>query len=124
MKLSIEDYPKSPTKMEDMTRVPYVSAVGSLMYAMVCTRPKIAQEVGVLSWFMANLGRLRWDATKRVFKYLKGTIEYALCYHGNSTRSKSSISIRGYVDFDWAGDIDSRRSTSRYVFKLFGGADS
>jgi len=55
-KLSIEDCPKSPSKIEDMSRVPYASVVGSLMYVMVYTRPNIAQAVGVLSQFMANLG--------------------------------------------------------------------
>ena len=44
--------------------VPYASLVGSLMYAMVYTRPDIAQAVGVLSRFMANLGRVHWDAVK------------------------------------------------------------
>lgn len=48
-KLSIDDCPKSPSEMEDMSRVPYTSPVDSLMYAMVCTRPDIAQAVGVLS---------------------------------------------------------------------------
>jgi hypothetical protein len=48
-KLFVEDYPKSPIQMEDMTSVPYASAVGSLMYAMVCTRLDIAQVVGLLS---------------------------------------------------------------------------
>ena len=57
-KLFVDDFPKSPSEMEDMSRVPYASAVGSLMYAMVCTRPNIAQAEGVLSWFMANLGRV------------------------------------------------------------------
>ena len=47
-KLSNEDCPKSPTKMEDMSRVPYVSVVGDLIYVMICTRPNIAQAVGVL----------------------------------------------------------------------------
>lgn len=57
IKLSIEDFPKSPTKMEDMTKVPYASAIGSLMYAMVYTRLDISQVVGVLIQFMANPGR-------------------------------------------------------------------
>ena len=55
---SVDDCPKSPSEMEDMSRVPYASVVGSLMYAMVYTRPDIAQAVGVLSQFMANLGRV------------------------------------------------------------------
>ncbi|XP_059076705.1 secreted RxLR effector protein 161-like [Cryptomeria japonica] len=118
MKLSVEDCPKSPS----MTKVPYVSAVGSLMYAMVCMRLDIAQAVGVLSQFMANPGQVHWDVVKRVFKYLRGTSDYSLCFHGNPSGPRHSLSIHGYVDSNWAGDIDSRRSTSGYVFTMFGGA--
>ena len=55
-KLSIDDCPKSPSEVEDMSRVPKFSAVGSLMYTVVCTRLDIVQVVGVLIRFMANLG--------------------------------------------------------------------
>ena len=56
-KLSAEQCPKTDEEIEEMARVPYASAVGSLMYAMVCTRPDIAQAVGVLSRYMSNPGR-------------------------------------------------------------------
>ena len=42
---------------EEMARVPYASTVGSLMYVMLCTRPDIAQAVGVIGKFMSNLGK-------------------------------------------------------------------
>ena len=73
---------------------------------------------------MANPGRTHWDAMKRVFRYLKGTSNYDLCYHGNLVESQRTLNICSYVDFDWAGDIDSRRSTSGYIFMLNGGAVS
>ena len=76
-KLSVDDCPKSPNEMEDMSRVPYASVVGSLMYAMVCTRLDIAQVVGVLSQFMANPRWVHWDAVKKVFRYLRGTSNYS-----------------------------------------------
>lgn len=91
---------------------------------MVSTRPDIAQAVRVLSRFMANLGKLHWDVVKRVLKYLKGTTKYTLFYQGNSTRSSKSVTIQGYVDVDWVGDVDRRRSTSGYVFMVNGGAIS
>ncbi|KAH9317353.1 hypothetical protein KI387_019122, partial [Taxus chinensis] len=53
-KLSKDQCPSSQEEVKYMTRVPYASAVGSLMYAMVCTRPDIAQVVGVVSRYMAN----------------------------------------------------------------------
>jgi hypothetical protein len=51
-----------------MSRVPYVSVVGSLMYAMVCTRPNIAHAVGVLSRYMSKPGKEHWTTVKRVFQ--------------------------------------------------------
>ncbi|XP_057855486.2 secreted RxLR effector protein 161-like [Cryptomeria japonica] len=105
-----------------MTRITYASAVGSLMLAMVYTRPKIAQAVGVLSWFMTNPRIPHWDTVKRVFRYLRDTSQYALCYHGNLVVSHRIVSIQEYVDSDWAGDINNKRSTTGYVFMLNGGA--
>ena len=80
--LSIEQCPKIQEEEEDMSWVPYATAVGSLMYAMVCTRPDIAHAVGVLSKYMSKLGKKHWKAVKRVFRYLCGTIYYAICYQG------------------------------------------
>ena len=60
VKLSSEQCPKTQEEEEDMSRVPYASAVGSLIYAMVCTRLDIAHEMGVLSRFMSKLGKENW----------------------------------------------------------------
>ncbi|GLJ24033.1 hypothetical protein SUGI_0457800 [Cryptomeria japonica] len=117
-----QNCPTSHSEMEDMSRVPYQSVVEILMYAMVCTRPDIAQEVGVLSRYMSNLGRAHWEVVKIVFRYLKGTSEYSLCYHGNLVGDVISLDIHSYVDLDWVGDIDSRRYTNAYIITLFGGA--
>lgn len=57
----MEDCPKSPTKMEDMFGVSYVSVVGNLMYVMGYTSPNISQVMGVLSQYIANPGRVHWD---------------------------------------------------------------
>eukprot|EP00253_Pinus_taeda_P035774 PITA_35774 len=101
VRFSDEQCPKTQEEEEDMSRVQYASAVDSLMYVMVCTRPEIAHVVGVLRRFMSKPGKEHWTTVKWVFKYLRGT-----------------------SDYDWAGDLDQRRSTSGYVFNLFGGADS
>eukprot|EP00253_Pinus_taeda_P019132 PITA_19132 len=99
----------------------YASAVGSLMYAMVCTRPDIAHAVGVLSRFMSKPGKEHWTTVEQVFRYLRGTSDYGLYYQGRPGLDKV-LDIHGFVDADWAGDLDQRRSTSGYVFNLFGGA--
>ncbi|MCO5546843.1 hypothetical protein L7F22_000280 [Adiantum nelumboides] len=64
-KLSKNGYPKSDAAKAKMTKVPYSSAVGSLMYAMAATRPDLAFAVGVVSRFMANLGKKHWEAMKQ-----------------------------------------------------------
>ncbi|PKI56618.1 hypothetical protein CRG98_023001 [Punica granatum] len=51
-----------------MKKVPYSSAVGSLMYAMVCTRPDIAHSVGVVSRFLSNPGKEHWNAVKWILR--------------------------------------------------------
>ena len=123
VRLSAEQCPKTQEEEEDMSRVPYASAFSSLVYAMVCTRPNIAHAVRVLSRFMSKLGKEHWTTVKWVFKYLRGTGDYGLCYQGRPGLDRV-LDIRGFVDADWAGDLDQRISTSGYVFNLFGGAVS
>eukprot|EP00253_Pinus_taeda_P022564 PITA_22564 len=115
--------PKTQEEEEDISHVPYESVVGSLMYAMVYTRPDIAHAVRVLSRFMSKAGKEQWTAVKWVFRYLRGTSDYGLCYQGRSGLNRM-LDIHGFVDANWAEDLDQRRSTSGYVFNLFGGAVS
>ena len=118
VKLFAEQCPKTQEEEEYMSRVPYASAVSSLMYAMVYTRPDIAHEMGVLSRFISNLGKEHWTTVKQIFKYLRGTSDYGLCYQGRPGLERM-LDIRGFFDADMAGDLDQRRSTSGYVFSLF-----
>jgi tagatose-1,6-bisphosphate aldolase len=69
VKLTVEQCPKTQEEIEDMAHVPYASVVGSLMYAMVCTRPDISHAVGVLSRYMLTPGKEHWTVVKRVFRY-------------------------------------------------------
>jgi len=90
------------------------------MYVMVCTRPNISHAVGVLSKYMLKLGKENWTIIKRVFRYLCGTIGYGLCYQGKPSLDRV-LDIHVFFDAHWVGDIDHRKSTSGYVFNLFGG---
>ena len=56
-----------------MSKVPYASTIGRLMYAMVCTRPDIAHAGGVVSRYMSHPGIEHWNAIKWILKYLRGT---------------------------------------------------
>ena len=99
-----------------MRRVPYASAVGSLMYAMLCTRPDICYAVGMVSRFQSNPGLDHWIAVKHILKYLRRTRNYMLVYSGGD------LNPVGYTDSDFQLDRDSRKSTSGSVFTLGGGA--
>ena len=83
---------------------------------MICTRPDIAQAVGAASRYMANPGREHWNTIKRILRYIKGTLDAALCYGG------LEFTVRGYVDSGFAGDLEKRKSTTGYVFIIAGGA--
>jgi hypothetical protein len=123
IKLSANQCTKTREEEEDMSHVLYANVVGSLMYAMVCTRLGIAHVVGVLSRYMSKPGKDRWTTVKGVFRYLCGTTSYGLCYQARPGLDKV-LDIHGFVDVDWAGDLDHKISTSGYVFNLFGGAIS
>ncbi|XP_075086230.1 secreted RxLR effector protein 161-like [Nicotiana tabacum] len=116
--LSLEMHPKTENEKEDMSRVPYSSVVGSLMYAMMCTRPDICYAVVLVSRYQYNPGRDHCKVVKRIFRYLKGTTDYSLCY------SRNDLYLRGYTDVDWAGDRKDRKLISGYSFLLNGGAIS
>jgi hypothetical protein len=98
-----------------MQNVPYRSAVGAVMYLMVGTRPDLAAAVGVLSQFAADPCLTHWQALKRVLRYLQATPT-----HGIRFSNSDDGNPVGYSDADWAGDIETRRSTSGYVFVLNG----
>ncbi|CAN0888961.1 Retrovirus-related Pol polyprotein from transposon TNT 1-94, partial [Linum grandiflorum] len=70
-KLSKKACPATEKEKEAMSSIPYSSAVGSLMYAMVCTRPDIAHAVGLVSRFLSNPGKTHWEAVKWIFRYLR-----------------------------------------------------
>eukprot|EP00253_Pinus_taeda_P005294 PITA_05294 len=89
---------KTQEDMDYMSKVPHASIVGSLMYAMVCTRPDIAHAVGVVSRYMNNLGKEHWMAVKWILRYLKGdrdnmrsTIGYVFTVGGKTVSWISKI---------------------------------
>ena len=85
-----------------MSRIPYASTVGSLMYTMLCTRPDICYVVGVVSRYQSDPGEEYWIVVKHILKYLRRTRDYMLVY------SSGSLETVGYTDSDFQGDIDSR----------------
>ena len=115
----LNQYPKNDFEQEHMKNIPYASVFGSLMYAQVCTRHDIAFAVGVLGRYQNNPGLDHWRVAKKVMRYLQGTNDYMLMY-----RQTDHFEVIGYSDSDFAGCVDSRKSTSGYIFKLADGAIS
>lgn len=98
-------------------RCPYRELTGCLAYLMLSLRPDICAAVNVLSRFQNTPSEEHWKALKRVVRYLQGTKDISLVYH----RSKD-VPLIGFADADWGSDINDRRSTSGFCFKMFGNA--
>ena len=95
-------------------QVPYMAVVGSLMYLAVNTRPDISYAVGVLARYMSDPKEEHWQAAKRVLRYLCGSSDLGIVYGGVSTGAYA------YGDADFAGDPDSRKSTTGIVIQVNG----
>ncbi|UYV60463.1 hypothetical protein LAZ67_1001224, partial [Cordylochernes scorpioides] len=116
-KLTKEMCPKDNQEIEEMNKIPYRQTIGSLMYLMTGTRPDIAYAVSRVSQFMNNPGPSHWTAVKKIFGYLKATKNIGICFGGSSCTS----TLIGFSDADFAGDLDTRKSTTGYVFMLNNG---
>ena len=103
----------------DRDKFGYSELIGSLLYISVCTRPDIAQAVGALTRYMAHPTVTHWQAAKGVVRYLACTIDFGIMYgiSGNT-------GLKAFTDSDFAGDPDTRRSTTGNIFTLHGGAIS
>jgi len=109
---------ENPKEKAQMSRVLYASAIGSLMYVMLCTRADVYFAVGLVSRCQSDLGLSYWKVIKRILRYLKGTSDSAMCYQGND------LHLKGYIDANYGGDLDDQKSTSAYVVLLNIGAVS
>ena len=96
------------------TIVSYASAVGSLMYVMLCTKPNIFYSVGIVSRYQSNPGREHWTAVKHILKYLRRTRDFMLVYHSDE------LALIRCTDSNFESYADLRNSTSRYGFTLGG----
>lgn len=115
IKLSSKHYPSTKVEKTQISLLPYTSAVGSLMFSMVCTRLDIAQEVRIVNCYMENTGIEHWTTVKWILRYLRGTYDDFIYY------SRISLQVNEYVDAYFGGDGDKRNFTTGYIFSLVGG---
>ncbi|GJS00125.1 retrotransposon protein, putative, ty1-copia subclass [Tanacetum coccineum] len=111
--------PSTPTEVKRMKGIPYASAVGSIMYAVRCTRPDVAFSQNLTSRYQQNPGESHWTAMKNILKYLRNTKDMFLIYGGDST---TELGITCYTDASWETDRDDLRSQTGFVFVMNGGA--
>ena len=84
-----------------MARVPYASAVGSLMFVMVCTKPDISQAMSMISRYIHNPGKNHWLTVKWILRYLYETVDVGLLF-----KKDCGQQCVGFCDSNFAGDLD------------------
>jgi hypothetical protein len=94
---------------------PYLSAIGALMYLANGTRPDIAFAINLLARFSSAPTKRHWSGVKRIFRYLRGTIDLGLYF-----QKKQDLSIIGYTDAGYLSYPRNGLSHTKYVF-LSGG---
>ncbi|KAL7294208.1 hypothetical protein TKK_0012227 [Trichogramma kaykai] len=97
---------------QEISKAPYHEAVGSLLYLSNGTRPDITIAVNRASRYLENTTKLHCNAVKHIFKYIKGTLEYGLIFKKENTNT-----LEVYSDADYAGELETRKSTSDWLVK-------
>ena len=111
-----------PTNAEDrekMKVIPYASTIGSIMYAMLCTRPDVCLAISIAWRYQSNPGVEHCIAVNNILKYLKRTKVMFLVYGG-----EKELVVNGDIDASFDIDPDDSKSQSGYIFLLNGGAIS
>src|SRR6266568_190780 len=113
-RLTTAQSPSTSTEYAAMRDVPYHEAVGLAMYAAIRTHPDIAFAVQMVSHFSTNPGTVHWDTIKKIYRYLKGTVDLWLTYGGEKRE------LRGFLDAD-GSMAEDRHAISRYTFIINSG---
>jgi hypothetical protein len=91
----------SPDEQKKMSAIPYASAIGSIMYAMLCTRPDVSFALSVTSRYQSNFGEDHWTVVKSIIKYLRRTKDMFLIFGG-----EDELVVKGYTDASFQTDKD------------------
>jgi hypothetical protein len=100
-----------------MRVIPYASAIGSIMYTILCTHPDVSYALSATSRYQSNYGEAHWTIVKNILKYLKRTKETFLVFGG-----EEELVVKGYNDASFETDADDSKSQSDFVFYLNGWA--
>jgi hypothetical protein len=102
-----------------MRTITYASAIGSIMYVKLCTRPNVSYTLSVMSMYQSDCGEAHWIIVKNILKYLRRTKEAFLVFGG-----EEELVVTGYIDASFQTDKDDSKSQFKFVFCLNGGAVS
>ena len=111
----------SANKSDPIHKQKYQALIGSLTYAVTATRPDLAQALGTVNQFSSNPSGEHWQSVKRILRYIKGTLDLGIQFDGSK---EDDVKLSGFVDADWGGDVNGRKSQSGYIFSLCGGVVS
>ena len=89
-----------------MSKIPYASAIGSIMHAMLCTRLDVSDDFSITSKYQSDLGESDWIEVKNILKYLRRTKDAFLLYGG----LEDELVVNGYIDASFQSDTDDFRS--------------
>ena len=112
VKLSKTQNPTMAEYRERMKVIPYASAIGSIMYEMLCTRPDVCLAISLAGRYQRNPGVDHWTAVKNILEFLENTKDMFLVYGGDK-----ELVVNGYIDASFDTDPDDSKSTG-YVFIL------
>ncbi|CAI9787057.1 unnamed protein product [Fraxinus pennsylvanica] len=114
MNLSSVHSPKTEEELREMRNIPYSNAIGSVTFSMITTRPDLTYAMSFFSRFMSNPGKPHWAGLKWLLRYIVGTLSLGLVYEKRTDK----LTLKGYVDTDFAGDKYNIKSTTAYFFTL------
>jgi hypothetical protein len=117
--LSKKQCPLELDQQERMRVIPYALAIGSIMYAMLCTRPDISYTLSAMNKYQSNYGEAHLTIVKNILKYLRRTKEAFLVFG-----CEEELIVKGYNDASFQTNADDSKSQSGFVFCLNGGAMS
>jgi hypothetical protein len=116
--LSVTQSPATEKEKSVMSSIPYASAIGSIMYDMLSTRPDVALALSLTSRYQSNPGMSHWTVIKNILKFLRRTKDMVLVYGGGNVE----LDVKSYVSTNYKADSNDEKSQTGYVFLVNGGA--
>ena len=104
--LSKTQCPTMQDERDRMSKIPYDSAIGSIMYAMLCTRQDVSYALSMTSRYPSNPTESHWTSVKNILKYFKRSKDTFLIYRGHEDK----LVVNGYTDISFQSDKDDFRS--------------